>query len=93
MYITSYVGQPLTGWLLAAAPCGLATGCRHLRALPCTFACVAPFPQATPLRAATPTGYRPLRAGLGRGLAVGRSYIPVFQIRIEKMKVVKRSPL
>ncbi|RWW16965.1 hypothetical protein BHE74_00054373 [Ensete ventricosum] len=35
---------------------------------------------------------RPLAGSLGRGLAMGRSYIRVFQIRMEKMKEVKRPP-
>ncbi|RRT79230.1 hypothetical protein B296_00004767 [Ensete ventricosum] len=37
---------------------------------------------------------RPLTGGLGRSRpSHGRSYIPVFQIRMEKMKEVKRPPL
>ncbi|RWW12376.1 hypothetical protein GW17_00023958 [Ensete ventricosum] len=59
---------------------------------------------ATPTAgAAAPTGGIPLRARRGQPLAgccpcgrpplAGRSYIPKFQIRIEKMKEVKRPPL
>ncbi|RZS23492.1 hypothetical protein BHM03_00056437 [Ensete ventricosum] len=86
--------QPLAGALQpalfagATLQAGVPTGgCRPLWAtatasdagLPCGLALVA--------------AGRPLAGDFSRGLTVGRSYIPVFQIRMEKMKEVKRPPL
>ncbi|RWV90282.1 hypothetical protein BHE74_00053445 [Ensete ventricosum] len=62
------------------------------------------WPQPAVPVGAAPAGYCPCRrpplagwpwvAGPAWGLAMaGRSYIPVFQIRMEKMKEVKRPPL
>ncbi|RWV95773.1 hypothetical protein GW17_00041576 [Ensete ventricosum] len=91
----------------AAAPCGLAASGRPLRVG--RWGLPALCDQAvggSPLRAsrsrscsravATPTGGRPLQGGMaavGCPLAGGRSYIPVFHIRMEKMKEVQRPPL
>ncbi|RWV97824.1 hypothetical protein GW17_00039363 [Ensete ventricosum] len=79
---------PLEAWPRASAPCGLAaTGRARGRLLPLR----------TVARCRGPGRNRSLLckgalAVVGRPLA-GRSYILVFQIRMEKMKEVKRPPL
>ncbi|RWW20328.1 hypothetical protein GW17_00015568 [Ensete ventricosum] len=100
---------PFAGAPWAVAPCGLAAGDSPLRASrsrSCPRATTAPA-GGLHLRVAAPTGGRPLQeawpqpvaplqgalAAAGRPVVGGRSYILVFQIRMEKMKEVKRPPL
>ncbi|RWV84314.1 hypothetical protein GW17_00053978 [Ensete ventricosum] len=73
--------QALAGWPLAAAPCRLIV-----------IVQARGWPQ--PLQMATPCRWPGRSRSPPCGRAVGRrSYIPVFQIRMEKMKEVKRPPL
>ncbi|RWW30450.1 hypothetical protein GW17_00004971 [Ensete ventricosum] len=73
------VGSPLVGgpWLQPAAPAG---GVGRGQPPPCR----GPWPQSA-APTASPSSLFLLRTR--------RSYIPVFQIRMEKMKEVKRPPL
>ncbi|RRT32678.1 hypothetical protein B296_00044794, partial [Ensete ventricosum] len=105
---TLATGLPLAALQRASATSGIAAGDCPLRPNRerCLRAQAPAMPAGgraywrLPLQGALAVADRPFAGGLGRsrlplavGLTVGRSYIPVFQIWIEKMKEVKRPPL
>ncbi|RWW40123.1 hypothetical protein BHE74_00054483 [Ensete ventricosum] len=86
---------PLATWSRVVGPCGLAAGGRPLRpsrSQSCPRAAVA-LAGGYPLQAPAPAGGRPFATRPCWETSTGRSYIFVFQIRMEKIKEVKRPPL
>ncbi|RWW20327.1 hypothetical protein GW17_00015569 [Ensete ventricosum] len=80
--LQAHRGQPpLATWPRAIAPCGLAVSRRHLRVSPCILPLCGHraaggyrrYGVAAARRAyrCRPSGWPPLHAGLGRGLAMG----------------------
>ncbi|RZS01085.1 hypothetical protein BHM03_00030883, partial [Ensete ventricosum] len=85
----SQVPAAPAGWPQPTAPC--AGGLGHNRLPPCRW----PDRGQPPLQGAWPwlAAHPPCCVCCENAARMRRSYIPVFQIRIEKMKEVKRPPL